>query len=387
LGISAAEIAAAKKPIPVGLELYSVRGGLAKDLPGTVRAVAKQGYQVVEFYGPYYSWTLAQAKENRKLLDDLGIRCNSTHNDARNLTAEFLPKAIELNQALGSKYIVMASSGRVEGLDGWRKVAGTLTQAADTLRPLGLRTGYHNHKDEFVALEGRRPIEVIAAGTPRDAMLQFDVGPCVDASQDPVARINSRRPNPMAAWSGTSSSRKAASSSASWKPPSAAWPTGRSSRSSTLSRNSLRRGGPGVRTRGPPSLSLRNSKFQRGSWSGLSPKSSGRRNTRFPISPNVLPIRTQPEFRTPCEYRAGGSTDVSRDLRTSRRVRFRTASLLLGTSFLDPIQPDSRCLATTDTQPRRFPRPRPFSLCALAWSTSFKALSLREPGQAQSLAA
>ena len=191
LGISAAEIAAAKKPIPVGLELYSVRTELAKDLPGTVRAVAKQGYQVVEFYGPYYSWTLEQAKENRKLLDDLGIRCNSTHNDARNLTAEFLPKAIELNQALGSKYIVMASSGRVEGLDGWRKVAGTLTQAADTLRPLGLRTGYHNHKDEFVALEGRRPIEVIAAGTPRDVMLQFDVGTCVDAGQDPVAWINS----------------------------------------------------------------------------------------------------------------------------------------------------------------------------------------------------
>ena len=49
---------ARKKPSPVGLELYSVRTELSKDLPGTVRAVAKQGYQVVEFYGPYYSWTL-----------------------------------------------------------------------------------------------------------------------------------------------------------------------------------------------------------------------------------------------------------------------------------------------------------------------------------------
>ena len=85
------------------------------------------------------------------------MRCNSTHNDAGNLAAEGLPKAIELNQALGSKYIVMASAGRVDGLDGWRKVAETLTQAADKLRPLNMRAGYHNHKDEFMALEGAGP--------------------------------------------------------------------------------------------------------------------------------------------------------------------------------------------------------------------------------------
>ena len=43
--------------IPVGLELYSVRDFLAKDLTGTVRAVAKLGYEVVEFYSPYLQWT------------------------------------------------------------------------------------------------------------------------------------------------------------------------------------------------------------------------------------------------------------------------------------------------------------------------------------------
>jgi len=30
---------------------------MAKDLIGTVTAVAKMGYQVVEFYAPYYDWT------------------------------------------------------------------------------------------------------------------------------------------------------------------------------------------------------------------------------------------------------------------------------------------------------------------------------------------
>jgi sugar phosphate isomerase/epimerase len=180
----------ARKKIPIGLELYSVRDELSKDLMGTVRAVAKMGYEVVEFYSPYYSWTPDYAKEVRKLLDDLGIRCNSTHNGANSFTPDGLTKAIELNQILGAKYIVMASAGRVNGLDGWKGVGETLSKAAEKLRPLGMRTGYHNHKPEFVALEGKRPMEVIAANTPKDVMLQLDVGTCVEAGADPVAWIN-----------------------------------------------------------------------------------------------------------------------------------------------------------------------------------------------------
>jgi sugar phosphate isomerase/epimerase len=182
-------VAQTRKRVPIGLELYSVRDELAKDLPGTVRAVAKMGYEVVEFFSPYYQWTPDYAKEVRKLLDDLGIRCPSTHNGANAFTADGLQKAIELNQILGAKYIVMASPGRVTGPDGWKMVAERLSQAAERLRPLGMRAGFHNHKPEFVPLEGKRPIEVIAAGTPKDVTLQLDVGTCVDAGSDPVAWI------------------------------------------------------------------------------------------------------------------------------------------------------------------------------------------------------
>ena len=175
--------------VPIGLELYSVRDELAKDLPGTVRAVARMGYEVVEFFSPYYNWTTSQAKDVRKLLDDLGIKCNSTHNGLNSLKPEGIAKAIELNQILGAKYIVLASAGNVKGLDGWRGVGETLTQAAEKLRPVGLRTGYHNHQAEFIAVEGKRPMEVLAATTPQDVMLQLDVGTCVEVGSDPVAWI------------------------------------------------------------------------------------------------------------------------------------------------------------------------------------------------------
>ena len=83
------------------------------------------------------------------------------------------------------------------------------------------------------------------------------------------------------------------------------------------------------------------------------PRPSGRRPIRFPTPPNVPASGTRGAFRNRCEYRSGGSMDVSTDLRTSRRVRAR-ASLLPGTSFLAPIQPGRRCLAIIDTQPWRF---------------------------------
>src|SRR6266496_6448217 len=83
----AARLNAAGSPIPVGLELYTVRDALAKDLMGTVRAVAKMGYQVVEFYSPYYQWTPDYARDVRKLLDELHIRCLSTHNGRSALEA------------------------------------------------------------------------------------------------------------------------------------------------------------------------------------------------------------------------------------------------------------------------------------------------------------
>ena len=174
---------------PIGIQLYSVRGALMKDLVGTVRAVAKMGYEVVEFYGPYSSWTTDYAKDVRRLLDDLGIKCHSTHNGAANLTPAGLPKAIELNQIIGSRGIIMASPPRVSGADGWKTLAEQLTAAAATLQPLGMFAGYHNHQADWSLVDGQRSIDILAAGTPKTFTMQLDVGWCVAAGADPVAFI------------------------------------------------------------------------------------------------------------------------------------------------------------------------------------------------------
>jgi sugar phosphate isomerase/epimerase len=183
----------ASTSIPVGLEMYSVREALKQDPEGTVRAVAHAGYQGLEFYAPYLDWTEAQTKQMRKLLDELGIRCFSTHNSASYFTAETLSKARDRNLVLGSKYIVMSSSQPKPGPDGWKEVADTLNAAAESLAPAGLKTGYHNHQAEFTPVDGRRPMEILAKNTKPSVMLQLDVGTCIEAGSDPVAWI---RANP-----------------------------------------------------------------------------------------------------------------------------------------------------------------------------------------------
>jgi sugar phosphate isomerase/epimerase len=179
--------------LPIGIELYAVRGELARDLPNTLRTVAQIGYQVVEFYAPYLGWTIPYAKGVRTQLDELGLRCYSTHNSFSAFAPdESMAKTIELNQVLGARHIILASPpANTNSLDDWKRVSGQLTAIAKQLEAHGLFVGFHNHRVEWIPLDGgQRVMDVIAANTPPEFVLQFDVGTCLEAGADPIAWIN-----------------------------------------------------------------------------------------------------------------------------------------------------------------------------------------------------
>ncbi|HUY12207.1 MAG TPA: sugar phosphate isomerase/epimerase [Terriglobia bacterium] len=182
---------AAGRAIPIGLELYSVRHELQKNLMGTVTGVAKMGYQCVEFFAPYYDWTPGHAKQVRKQLDSLSVRCYSTHNGPVSFSAAGIGKAIQLNQILGSRFVVLAYPGNINTLDGWKGIADMLNNANTELARHGMHAGYHNHDAEWKPIDGQAPMEVLATNTDKSIMLQLDVGTCVAAGSNPVAWINS----------------------------------------------------------------------------------------------------------------------------------------------------------------------------------------------------
>jgi len=179
----------ARKRIPIGIQMYSVRDDEKRDLMGTLKGLREMGYECVEFWAPYFDWTAARTKEVRKQLDDLGLRCYSNHTSAKHCVPEHLPHAIELNLILGSRYVIMAHAGPQANLDGWKRTAEVLGKAFEKLKPAGLGCGYHNWDVDFRPMDGTRPIDVLTGDTPKEVAFQLDVATCLAAGADPLAFI------------------------------------------------------------------------------------------------------------------------------------------------------------------------------------------------------
>jgi sugar phosphate isomerase/epimerase len=160
--------------IPIALQLYSVREDCARDLPGTIEAVADMGYEGVEFAG-YYD---RSAEELRKLLDDSGLKCCGSHIGLDTLLGDELERTVEFNQTLGNKHLIVPglSEEYTGSREGWRKAADTFNAIAERLKPTGCVTGYHNHWVEFQELDGELPWDVFFGGTVDEVVMQFDTG-------------------------------------------------------------------------------------------------------------------------------------------------------------------------------------------------------------------
>ena len=176
--------------IPFGLQLYSVRNECAKDLVGTVTAVAKMGYKAVEFAG-YHG---RDAKTLRKLLDDVGLKCCGTHTGLDTLLADNLIKTIEFNHTLGNPFLIVPSlPGKyTKTHQGWLDAADIFNELVDKVKPHGMRVGYHNHNIEFKPLEGEVPWDTFFNRTKKEVVIQFDTGNGVAQGGDPVVYLKKK---------------------------------------------------------------------------------------------------------------------------------------------------------------------------------------------------
>jgi sugar phosphate isomerase/epimerase len=173
--------------IPVGLELYSVREDCARDLPGTLAAVAKMGYEGVEFAG-YHNRT---APELRKMLDDLGLKCCGTHTGFNTLLGDELPHTIEFNQILGNKYLIVPGlpEQNRSSRAAWLETARQMNEAAERAAPHGMQVGYHNHGVEFQPMEGELPWDTFFSSTKPEVIMQLDFGNALHGGGNPIPYV------------------------------------------------------------------------------------------------------------------------------------------------------------------------------------------------------
>lgn len=187
-------------PVPrldrLGLQLYTVRNALAKDIEGTIAAIAKAGITELEFFNPFGKdvawWTT--------LLKRHGLSAPSSHEALPKTDAEWEP-IFHRAHGMGHQLIVVPYVGdEYRGSRAnWQRLAARLNTGAQKARAAGLQFAYHNHDFEFAPVDGTTGYEILTTETDASAVkLELDLYWTVKAGQDPLA-IMKRWPNRIVA--------------------------------------------------------------------------------------------------------------------------------------------------------------------------------------------
>lgn len=190
LGMPGAAAIAQGKGAPkagIALQLYSIRGDCAADFDAALAKVAEMGFEAVEFAG-YHKYQ-NDAAGLRKTLDKLSLKVAGTHIGTGALVGDALPKTIEFHKTLGCKYLIVPGDGRFYQPDASKELAEIFNKAAENLKKVGMKTGYHNHTREFQKDGDKTYWELFAERTTSDVVLQQDVGWTAAAGYDPAAMI------------------------------------------------------------------------------------------------------------------------------------------------------------------------------------------------------
>ena len=178
-------LGAGAKPLgAIGVQLYTVRDEMKKDVAATLAHVASVGYKEVELAG-LFDKTPA---EFRALLDSNGLKAPSAHMPIG--TPDQWAKSLETANALGCEYITVPwlDEKARQSLDDYKRIAEEFNGAAEKAKAAGLRFAYHNHDFELKPMGGKLPLEVLYASTdPSLVSFEMDIYWMVHGGADPMA--------------------------------------------------------------------------------------------------------------------------------------------------------------------------------------------------------
>jgi sugar phosphate isomerase/epimerase len=172
---------------PVGLQLWSLREYLPKDLPGTLAKVRELGFREVEGAG---LWGQTAARL-RAALDAAELRCRSAHMGFERLRDDPSGAFAEV-KTLGAEWIVCPWIPHDKSFtrDDALKAAAAFNTFATRAAAAGLRFAYHCHGYEFVpSSEGTLFDTLAGASRPEDVLFQIDVFHALFGGADPAQLI------------------------------------------------------------------------------------------------------------------------------------------------------------------------------------------------------
>jgi sugar phosphate isomerase/epimerase len=172
----------------IGVQLYSFRNQIPKDIPGTMQKIRMMGISELEGGGSY---GLPQA-EFKSMIDKLGFKMISIGADFDKLQKD-LPSVIAEAKAFGAEYVVcfwIPHKGNDFTLEDAKKAVDVFNASGKILKENGLSLCYHPHGYEFRPYEQGTLFDYIATSVnPGWVNFEMDVFWIKHPGQDPVGLL------------------------------------------------------------------------------------------------------------------------------------------------------------------------------------------------------
>lgn len=185
----------------IGLQLYTLRESVAKDVPGVFSQVAKAGYNELEMFGlsaenKFFGHSVKEVAELLKqnnLVSPSGhympekfLFNNGNGDDVKNLC--------EVANQLGNSYVIIPwlSEEKRNSIDKYKLLAGRMNKAGEICKNANLQLAYHNHDFEFADFNGEHGYNILLKNTDTNLVkMEMDLYWVVRAGHDPIALFKS----------------------------------------------------------------------------------------------------------------------------------------------------------------------------------------------------
>ncbi|HXH98759.1 MAG TPA: sugar phosphate isomerase/epimerase [Sphingobacteriaceae bacterium] len=192
----------------IGLQLYTLRDSIGKDVSGVIEKVAKVGYDYVETYGYTKEskyWGL-DPKAFNSLLKANNLKAPSGHYGLDLFLStgkdEELKSYIDAANIVEHTYITVPYLGAKirENLDDYKKIAHNLNKAGEICKRSGLKLAYHNHDFEFKQFDKGNGFDILLNETdPSLVGFELDLYWVVRGGHDPISLFK-KNPGRFVMW-------------------------------------------------------------------------------------------------------------------------------------------------------------------------------------------
>lgn len=169
----------------IGIQLYTLKDIILKDVKGTLQQVANIGFKELEAYSYGDGKALGLPYQDFiSMVNGMGMKVVSGHY----VTGQAFPtmkgtlvneweRAVEDAAKAGQKYMIIAwlHPDERKMLDDYKRVGALMNKANEVCKQAGITLGYHNHEFEFSTLEDQVPYDVLVKELDPSVILELDM--------------------------------------------------------------------------------------------------------------------------------------------------------------------------------------------------------------------